>query len=100
VYEYKQDVDYCVECCRIADAKIAHHKQKLFKRVQFVRNLIKDLDITESEDKTTQSKTVNTTDLIDYTVSFCSNSKNRMFYSIINREVLLSTDNQGGDGRI
>ncbi len=88
VYEYKLDVDYCVECCSIADAKVEHHRQKLRKRVTAIQNILSDLEfrITESDGDSSENKDV--TDAVDYTTSFCTGQKNRKFYSVIDASVL------------
>ncbi len=84
VYEYKLDVEFYKECCKMASAKISHHRMKLHDRVVIVGNIIEDLETLKSEtfdgaeDRTT----------IDYNLSFCCGEGNREFYSIIDSEFL------------
>ena len=93
VYEYKSDVEYCAECCSIADAKIEHHKRKLRDRVRSIQNVLSDLEFNETENENTQHKIVDSTDLVDYNLAFCSGKKNQKFYSVIDTQ-LLKTQNK------
>jgi len=89
VYEYKLDVDFYVDCCKLARAKIGHHIQKLHDRVVTIGNIVEDLETDLSECKYDIKKTgINVNDEIDYNVSFCSSKKNRKFYSIIDTNFL------------
>ncbi len=88
VYEYKLDVDYCVECCSVADAKIEHHRRKLRDRVSAIQNILSDLEFKESEDDESDNTTATATDDVDYNVSFCTGKKNRSFYSVIDGKAL------------
>lgn len=91
VYEYKLDVDYYAECCSVADAKIEHHRRKLRDRVSSIRNILRDLEFDETRFKDPKNEKSNTTDSVDYYVSFCSSDKNRSFYSVIDGKALLQT---------
>ena len=93
VYEYKSDVEYCAECCSIADAKIEHHKRKLRDRVRSIQSVLSDLEFNETENENTQHKIVDSTDLVDYNLAFCSGKKNQKFYSVIDTQ-LLKTQNK------
>ena len=84
VYEYKLDVEFYKECCKMASSKISHHKSKLHDRVVIVGNIIEDLEILESEAPGSDSDRAT----IDYNVSFCCGKENREFYSIIDSEFL------------
>lgn len=86
VYEYKLDVEYCLECCSVADAKIEHHRRKLRDRVTSLQNILGDLEYKDNEREETQSESISNTDAIDYNVSFCSGEKNQSFYSIIDKK--------------
>ena len=83
VYEYKLDVDYCVECCKVADAKIEHHRRKLRNRIQAIENILGDLEYRDSEDEEIKYEKKKVEGLIDYNVPFCSGKKNKAFYSVI-----------------
>jgi hypothetical protein len=89
VYEYKLDVEFYADCCKMARAKIGHHIQKLHDRVVTIGNIIEDLetDTTESVHIAEKSRK-NSNDEIDYNVSFCSGKKNRKFYAIIDTQFL------------
>ena len=82
VYEYKLDVDYCIECCNVADAKIEHHRRKLRNRIQAINNILGDLEYREDEEEIRYEKK-KVEDLVDYNVPFCSGKKNKAFYSVI-----------------
>ncbi|MBO5869001.1 MAG: hypothetical protein J6Q54_08840, partial [Oscillospiraceae bacterium] len=81
IYEYKLDVEYCAECCDIADAKVEHHRKKLRERVNAIRNILSDLEYRDDGDKTPVKATE---DAIDYTAPFCTGKQNREFYTVIN----------------
>ncbi|MBE6916696.1 MAG: hypothetical protein E7470_02150 [Ruminococcaceae bacterium] len=89
VYEYKLDVDYCAECCSVADAKIEHHRRKLRDRVVAIQNILSDLEYQASEEKTEKTDPADVSAAVDYDVAFCSGKKNRSFYSVIDSTVLL-----------
>ncbi len=93
VYEYKLDVAYCAECCSVADAKIEHHRCKLRDRVSSIQNILSDLEFKEPENTEAQYEKANTTDAVDYNVSFCSGKKNRSFYSVIDGKTLTRAKN-------
>ena len=98
IYEYKLDVEFYTECCKMARAKIAHHSQKLHDRVVTVGDIMEDLEIDEMESEHAIRKAqINTDNEIDYNVSFCSGKKNRDFYSIINTEFWKTIHNKGGE---
>lgn len=83
VYEYKLDVDYCVECCNVADAKIEHHRRKLRNRIQSIENILGDLEYRDYDEEEIRYEKKKVADLIDYNVPFCSGKKNKAFYSVI-----------------
>ena len=91
VYEYKLDVEFYAECCKMARAKIGHHIQKLHDRVVTIGNIIEDLEYDVSERGQAADKArSNVNDEVDYNVAFCSGKKNRKFYSIIDTHFLES----------
>lgn len=91
VYEYKLDVEFYAECCKMARAKIGHHIQKLHDRVVTIGNIIEDLETDASErGRVAEKARGHADDEIDYNVSFCSGKKNRKFYSIIDTHFLES----------
>lgn len=91
VYEYKLDVDFYAECCKMARAKIGHHIQKLHDRVVTIGNIIEDLDTGATErGQVAEKARSNVNDEIDYNVSFCSGKNNKKFYSIIDTHFLES----------
>ena len=83
IYEYKLDVDYCVECCRVADAKIEHHRHKLYERISTIQRILSDLEVTEQYEEGSDEVVIASPESVDYTASFCSGKKNRSFYSVI-----------------
>ena len=93
VYEYKLDVEYCLECCSVADAKIEHHRRKLRNRVAGLQNILSDLEFKENESEETQFELVSYADAIDYNVSFCSGKKNQSFYSVIDQKFFVKKKN-------
>lgn len=91
VYEYKLDVDYCAECCSVADAKVEHHRRKLRERIFAIRNMLRDLEYKGTEESTDQRpSTSNHTDKIDYNTSFCTGKDNRAFYMVFGRKDIQS----------
>ena len=89
VYEYKLDVEFYSDCCKMARAKIGHHIQKLHDRVVTIGNIIEDLETNTAElGQVTSKSRKNFNDEIDYNVSFCSGKKNRKFYAIIDTQFL------------
>lgn len=91
IYEYKLDVGFYADCCKMARAKIEHHLQKLHDRVVTVGNIIEDLESDASGPEQIEDKVISiVNDEIDYNVAFCSGKKNRSFYSIIDKHFLES----------
>ncbi len=91
VYEYKLDVEFYAECCKMARAKIGHHIQKLHDRVVTIGNIIEDLESDTSErGQVAEKARSNVSDEVDYNVAFCSGKNNREFYSIIDTHFLES----------
>lgn len=89
VYEYKLDVDFYADCCKMARAKIGHHLKKLHDRVITVGNIVEDLETSASAQELTRaSNSGSTNNEIDYNMSFCAGEKNRGFYSIIDAQFL------------
>lgn len=93
VYEYKLDVDFYEECCKLAKAKIEHHKKKLHDRVEMIGNIIEDLEVNLSENKpqNTEASATGKGDkteesAISYAESFCT-GKNAEFYAILNGDI-------------
>ncbi len=96
VYEYKLDVDYCAECCQVADAKVEHHRRKLRDRVTAIVNILGDLEyLTDGEEDRDVEVQVNG-DEIDYNVPFCTSKKNIAFYTVIDEALLGLKDEEGG----
>lgn len=89
VYEYKLDIDYFAECCDVAEAKLEHHKRILGERIAAIDNILGDLEYKRLEDEMPATASLDLQKAVDYTVSFCSGQKNRTFYSVINRDILM-----------
>ncbi len=90
-YEYKTYVEYCAECCKIANMKIEHHRRKLFERVDAINNILDNLEYAEFGCDVDHSRTVIKSDDIDYNAPFCSGKKNESFYLIVDSKFLDST---------
>ncbi len=86
VYEYKLDVEFYADCCKMARAKIGHHIQKLHDRIETVENIVEDLEAENVGDVDDGSVGENRD--VDYNVSFCSGKKNREFYSIMDSRLI------------
>lgn len=97
IYEYKLDVDFYEECCKLAKAKIEHHRKKLHERVVTIGNIIEDLEVDVSAEKprnnagTTQSGSsapgVDKGEChVCYAESFCAD-KNADFYAILDGDI-------------
>lgn len=87
VYEYKLDVQYCAECCEIADAKIEHHRKKLRARIMAIVNILRDLEV-EMKNSTERANDFDLLKVIDFNVPYCSGKMNCELYSIIGRSIL------------
>lgn len=101
IYEYKLDVEYYDECCRVADAKIDHHSQKLSDRIKFIKRLINDVavDRHRTDGGYAQNEPVKKiTDVIDFNSAYCCGEINRKLYSIIDDSFTdgASATSQGG----
>lgn len=97
VYEYKLDVEFYAECCKMARAKIGHHIQKLHDRVVLIGNIIEDLEAeTIEKGQSAEKAGKNNNDDIDYNVSFSSGKTNRSFYSIFDLHFLKSLQDKRG----
>lgn len=84
VYEYKLDVEFYSDCCKVARAKVNHHKQKLNERINTVKSIIDDLEIDEIKLEQLKNSVALVSDdgvTIDYNVPFCEGELNRNFYS-------------------
>ena len=91
VYEYKLDVDYCAECCSVADAKIEHHRRKLRDRVMAIQNILSDLEYQAPEDEELP-QLPDVSAAVDYDAAFCAGKRNRSFYSVIDSSALTGSD--------
>lgn len=78
VYEYKLDVEFYQDCCRLARAKVAHHAQKMQERLVSIGNILEDMEW----DAPGQPVSLNLPEEVDFNVSFCSGQTNQDFYSI------------------
>ena len=84
IYEYVLDVDFHLDCCKIADNKLSHHRGKLAEMIEALGNFLEDLDYDQTRDSYPQHNPKS----IDYTKSFCDGETNRKFYSIVDKEIL------------
>ncbi len=83
LYEYVLDVDFHCDCCDIARAKLTHHRDKLFERIEDLGNFLEDLDYSGADYDPPKNKK-----LVEYTNAFCEGENNSDFYSIIDKEML------------
>ena len=91
VYEYKLDVEFYAECCKMARAKVGHHMQKLHDRVVAVGNIIEDLEVDpEVLERFGRGADIKAGNELDYNLSFCTGNTNRAFYSIVDNAFLAS----------
>ncbi len=88
VYEYMLDVLHCSECCSVADAKIIHHRMKLHERATAISNILRDLEVKESDAEKLNVERLEIRDAVDYNVPFCSGKKNCAFYAVIDKSIL------------
>lgn len=82
VYEYVLDVDFFSDCCRIAGAKLSHHKEKLRECREMTEKILEDLECGDCKPKGGAAGYD-----IDYTRSYCE-GKNREIYSVIDQKIL------------
>ncbi len=83
VYEYKLDVEFYLECCMMAQAKLNHHQTKMRERIRELNTLLGNL---EEEEPNEDWETTN--DEIDYNVAFCQGAENRKFYAVLTADLL------------
>ena len=83
VYEYKLDVEFYLECCMMARAKLNHHQNKMKERIKELNIL---LDNLEEKDLKVDFETTN--DEIDYNVAFCEGRENQKFYAVLTSDLL------------
>ncbi|MBO4653440.1 MAG: hypothetical protein J5649_09025 [Lachnospiraceae bacterium] len=88
IYEYKVDVEFYEDCCKIARAKLQHHSQKLERRAETVKNINQDLVDNAVLDGGSTDPFDTASDKIDYCLSFCSGENNRNFYSIFDKRFI------------
>jgi hypothetical protein len=81
IYEYVLDVDFYCDCCRVADAKKSHHRQKLQECREVVDNLLEDLEYEEMAGVIPEDYE------IDYTRAYCEGA-NREIYSVLDEKTL------------
>jgi hypothetical protein len=81
IYEYLLDVDFYCDCCRVADAKKSHHRQKLQACREVVDNLLEDLEYEKAADALPEDYE------IDYTRAYCE-GVNRDIYSVLDEKTL------------
>lgn len=104
IYEYKLDVEYYDECCRVANSKIHHHSQKLSERIKFIKRLINDVAVDRHRtdggyvQNEPGKKITDVIDVIDFNSAYCCGEKNRKLYSIIDDSFTdgASATSQGG----
>ncbi len=85
IYEYKLDVAFHIDCCKMAKAKAEHHVTKLGERVNAIGNMIEDLEVSNIPQYPLEEKVAGGLDL---NVSYCTGEKNISYYSILSREQL------------
>ncbi len=91
IYDYRLDVDYCIECCAVADAKMEHHRRKLRDRVSAIKMILSDLEYDELAIDADLQREKNPDGVLDYNSAFCSGSKNRGFYSVVDNSFFTQT---------
>jgi hypothetical protein len=81
IYEYVLDVEFFWDCCRIAGAKLSHHRQKLDALCETLDNLLEDLEYDERGNNEPDKCE------IDYRISYCEGI-NRSSYTIMDEEIM------------
>lgn len=92
VYEYKLDVEYYADRCAVADAKIDHHKQKIYERISAIDDILTDLGY--KEESGSSEVNLSSIDMIEYNMAFCSGEKNTGFYSVIPGSFFADNENK------
>ncbi len=90
-YEHMLDVEFHIDCCRMATAKLEHHTQKLRDRITEICNILSDLGVSVNS----QISTAGIPDEIDYRVPFCVGKTNYMLYTVIDDETVQSITKAG-----
>ena len=84
-YEYYLDVQFRLECEKLAESKIAHHIQKLQERVNMTAKLLSDLQLGNN----TKSGLISEDDYtIDSEKTYCTGKNNIALYSIFDDEAI------------
>ena len=84
-YEYYLDVQFRLECEKLAESKISHHIQKLQERVNMTAKLLSDLQLGNN----TKSGLISEDDYtIDYEKTYCTGNNNIALYSIFDDEAI------------
>ena len=84
-YEYYLDVQFRLECEKLAESKISHHIQKLQERVNMTAKLLSDLQLGNN----TKSGLISEDDYtIDYEKTYCTGKNNIALYSIFDDEAI------------
>lgn len=94
VYEYKLDLDFYEDCCRLAGAKLLHHEKILTGLTRTVSSIIDNLEMNVPE--TDENAIIDAYAKLDYHLAFCSGENNKRFYSIINSDFLDAIYDEGG----
>lgn len=82
LYEYVLDVDFHCDCCDVARAKLAHHRDKLFELIENLGNFLEDLDYEGFDYRPTGVDRK-----VQYHKAFCEGD-NKEFYAILDQKIL------------
>ena len=96
IYEYRLDVEFYGECCKLAKARIAHHRQKLSERTAAIRDIIENLEcgqVTLCRNDAEESDPLKGMDLDR---PYCAGDKNPQFYTVID-SAFSTAKAKGGD---
>lgn len=81
LYDFLTDVTFYKECCKLATAKLEHHKGVQKRYHSAVKDILEDLEHSSEMDGV-KGKAEELTKLIDLDCAYCASDKNKEFYSI------------------
>lgn len=87
VYEYKLDVGFYDECCRMARAKLDYHERKIDGILQSIKNILNDLDEGMSESHSVLDEKYLSTK-VDYNSAISVGENNVKFYTVADYDFL------------
>lgn len=84
LYDFLTDVTFYKECCKLATAKLEHHKGVQKRYHSAVKDILEDLE--RSSEMKGGGRPEDITELIDLDRVYCAPGRNEKFYSVFTKE--------------